>query len=60
MHAGHSDNSDLESVVHHVEAKDIKIRPLISTVVPIDDALQVYDTLRDNPTDLLGTVFKWK
>lgn len=57
LHAGHSDNSDLENAVHHVEAKDIKIRPLISTVVPIDDALQVYDTLRDNPTDLLGTVF---
>ena len=59
LHAGHFDRSDLESVVTHVAAGNIEIRPLIKTIVPIDDAIRIYDTLRDSPNELLGTVFRW-
>jgi len=32
---------------------------LVRDIVPIDDAVRVYDTLRDDPMSLGGTVFDW-
>ena len=37
----------------------IQIKPLIKDVVPIADTICIYDTLRDTPNALLGTVFAW-
>ena len=59
MHTDHFRQSDLEHVVRLVMKGRIKIRPLIKAVVNIDNAVGIYDTLRDNPNELLGTVFKW-
>ena len=59
LHAGHFDQSDLQQVLRHVLKGTIRIRPLIKDVVPIAEALPIYDTLRDNPNELLGTVFVW-
>jgi threonine dehydrogenase-like Zn-dependent dehydrogenase len=59
MHAGHFDQIDLEHVVRHLRKGTIRIRPLIKDVVPIADAMRIYDALRDRPGDLLGTVFVW-
>jgi 2-desacetyl-2-hydroxyethyl bacteriochlorophyllide A dehydrogenase len=60
LHAGHFGQSDLEQVVRHAIAGTLRIRPLIQDVVPIAEAPRIYETLRDRPNDLMGTVFVWE
>ena len=55
----HFDRDDLENLCRLVDRGLVKIAPLIRDVVPVSDAKRIYDTLRDNPTELLGTVFVW-
>jgi 2-desacetyl-2-hydroxyethyl bacteriochlorophyllide A dehydrogenase len=59
MHANHFDQDDLNMVVELVGSGQLNIRLLIRDVVPVDKAIAIYDTLRDNPNQLLGTVFCW-
>jgi 2-desacetyl-2-hydroxyethyl bacteriochlorophyllide A dehydrogenase len=59
MHANHFDQDDLNQVVELTSQGQLKIRPLIRDIVPVDQAITIYDTLRDNPNQLLGTVFRW-
>lgn len=59
LHAGHFDQSDLEIVVRHVLKGDLRLRPALQDVVSIDQAPRIYETLRDDPNHLLGTVFVW-
>lgn len=59
LHAKHFTNADVEHVIRLVQKGIICIRPLIRDSVPITDALSIYDTLRDRPDCLLGTVFSW-
>ena len=37
----------------------VQIAPLTRDVVPVSEAKRIYDTLRDTPDELLGTVFVW-
>ena len=55
----HFDRDDLENLCRLVDRGMVKIAPLIRDVVPASEAKRIYDTLRDNPTELLGTVFVW-
>ena len=55
----HFDRDDLENLCRLVDRGLVKIAPLIRDVVPVSKAKRIYDTLRDNPTELLGTVFVW-
>ena len=55
----HFDRDDLQNLCRLVDRGLVKIAPLIRDVVPVSEAKRVYDTLRDNPTELLGTVFVW-
>ena len=55
----HFDRNDLQNLCRLVDRGLVKIAPLIRDVVPISEAKRIYDTLRDNPTELLGTVFVW-
>ena len=55
----HFDRDDLQNLCRLVDRGLVKIAPLIRDVVPVSEAKRIYDTLRDNPTDLLGTVFVW-
>jgi 2-desacetyl-2-hydroxyethyl bacteriochlorophyllide A dehydrogenase len=55
----HFDNSDLANLCRLVARGQVKIAPFLKDVVPVDEAKQVYDTLRDKPNELLGTVFVW-
>ncbi len=57
VHTQHFDQDDLEQVVRLAARGDIRVRPLIRDVVPLDEAVRIYNTLRDNPRQLLGTVF---
>jgi len=60
LHAGHFEQIDLEHVLRHLRKDALRLRPLIKDIVPIADAIRIYDTLRDRPNDLLGTVFVWE
>jgi 2-desacetyl-2-hydroxyethyl bacteriochlorophyllide A dehydrogenase len=51
--------SDLRLLLHLVREERILIEPVISHVVPIDDCIGIYDTMRDTPGELLGVVFDW-
>ena len=55
----HFDNDDLANVCRLVARGLVEIGPLIQDVVPVADAKRIYDTLRDTPAKLLGTVFDW-
>ena len=55
----HFDRDDLQNLCRLVDRGLVKIAPLIRDVVPVSEAKRIYDTLRDNPNELLGTVFVW-
>jgi 2-desacetyl-2-hydroxyethyl bacteriochlorophyllide A dehydrogenase len=55
----HFEREDLESLCCLVERGLVRIAPLIRDVVPVTEAKRIYDTLRDEPGNLLGTVFVW-
>jgi len=56
----HFDNDDLAGICRLVARDMVQIRPLIRDIVPVTEAAGIYDTLRDEPGKLLGTVFDWK
>ena len=55
----HFDNDDLAGICRLVARGMVHIRPLIRDIVPVTEAAGIYDTLRDEPGKLLGTVFDW-
>ncbi len=50
---------DLENLARLHSRGRIDLASLIQDVVPAAEAKRIYDTLRDRPNDLLGTVFSW-
>jgi len=59
LHTQHFDQVDLDQVARLLVRGDIRTRPLIRQVVPFSEAPGVYDTLRDDPGQLLGAVFDY-
>lgn len=55
----HFDNHDLANFCRLVSRGSVQLAPLLQDVVPAEDAKRIYDTLRDQPNTLLGTVFRW-
>ncbi len=55
----HFDTDDLVNLCRLVGRGLIRLGPLIQDVVAAEDAKRIYDTLRDRPNALLGTVFRW-
>ena len=55
----HFDRSDLDNLCRLVQRGMVRLTPLIRDTVPVAEAKQVYDTLRDEPAKLFGTVFDW-
>ena len=53
------DKSDLANLCRLVARGLVDIGPLMRDVVPVSEARRIYDTLRDEPGKLLGTVFDW-
>jgi len=56
----HFTRDDLENLCRLVRRRLAQIGPLVQDVVPVAEAKRVYDTLRDEPSRLLGTVFDWQ
>jgi 2-desacetyl-2-hydroxyethyl bacteriochlorophyllide A dehydrogenase len=57
---GHFDRDDLANLCRLVARGMFKIGPMIQDVVPPKQAKHIYDTLRDEPNKLFGTVFDWQ
>jgi 2-desacetyl-2-hydroxyethyl bacteriochlorophyllide A dehydrogenase len=55
----HFDNSDLAMLCGLVAKGAVQIKPLLQRVAPVAEAAGIYDTLRDDPNKLGGTVFEW-
>lgn len=55
----HFDRNDLENLCRLVAQGSVQIGPIIQDVVPVDQADRIYVTLRDDPSQLMGTVFEW-
>lgn len=55
----HFVQDDLEQVLRLAMDGRLYLQELVREVVPINDALRIYDTLRDDKSALLGTVFDW-
>jgi 2-desacetyl-2-hydroxyethyl bacteriochlorophyllide A dehydrogenase len=55
----HFDQPTLERVAQFAADGTLNLGALIRDVVSIQDAIGVYDTLRDDPMSLGGTVFDW-
>lgn len=55
----HFDQPTLDKVTVLAAEGTLTPGDLIQDVVPIEDAVRVYDTLRDDPMSLGGTVFDW-
>ena len=55
----HFEQVDLAQVLRLALKGRIHLKELVRDVVPIQDAVAIYDTLRDEKKKLLGTVFDW-
>lgn len=55
----HFERSDLDNLCRLVQRGMVRLAPLICDIVPVAEAKRVYDTLRDEPARLFGTVFDW-
>lgn len=55
----HFDNSDLANLCRLVAKGQVVLKPYLKDVVPVEKAESIYNTLRDNPQELFGTVFEW-
>jgi len=55
----HFDNSDLANLCRLVARGQVTFKPYMRDIVPVAEARGIYDTLRDTPDKLLGTVFVW-
>ncbi len=58
-HTTHFRRDDLLQLVRLAAAGAINVGPMIRDVVPVSQAPAIYQTLRDHPRKLLGTVFDW-
>jgi len=55
----HYSLDDLRVLLHFLRHGVIRIDPLVSHIVPIDQAPAIYETLRERPHELLGVIFEW-
>ncbi|MFC1582274.1 zinc-binding dehydrogenase [Planctomycetota bacterium] len=56
----HFSVDDLRLLLHFIKQDIIKIAPVVTHQVGIDDAPDIYTSLRDKPGDLLGVIFNWQ
>ncbi|MDW8289261.1 MAG: zinc-binding alcohol dehydrogenase [Armatimonadota bacterium] len=55
----HFSLDDLRVLLYFVQQGIIRIEPVVSHFLPIEQAPALYETLRDRPGELLGVIFDW-
>ena len=55
----HFDRDDLQNLCRLVGRGLVQVAPLIQDVVPAAEAPRIYAVLRDDSSQLMGTVFEW-
>lgn len=55
----HFSLDDLRLLLHFMRQGIIRVEPLVSHTVSIDEAPRIYEILRDRPQELLGVIFDW-
>lgn len=55
----HFQADDLRVLLHLYRRGAIKIEPMVTHLVPINDALRIYEMLGSGAQDLLGVIFNW-
>ena len=59
LHAAHYRQADLDQVVARWTSGELQTRPLVTGIVAAADAPAIYHRLRDDPSSLFGTIFRW-
>ncbi len=59
LHNTHFTVDDLKCIIRLMQKGIIKIRPLITKVIPFADSVSVFETLRDAPQSMMGTVIEY-
>jgi threonine dehydrogenase-like Zn-dependent dehydrogenase len=57
--ACHFSLAELRELIDALRSGQIRIGPIVSHRVSIEQAPEIYATLRDRPRDLLGVIFDW-
>ncbi|MGI6118403.1 MAG: hypothetical protein ACOYBC_08425 [Bilifractor sp.] len=60
IHPTHFTRQDLDTMIRLAKRGVLKIDKMITRIVPFKDAVSVFDTLRDNPRALRGTIIDWR
>ena len=55
----HFDRDDLRVLLWLYERGEIRIKPMVSHLVPLEEAPAIYDTLANRGEELLGVIFDW-
>lgn len=56
----HFGPAELPTLVQLLEEEKLRVAPLVTTELPIGQAVSVYERLRDAPGELLGVIFDWR
>lgn len=59
VHSSHFDRVELEGAARMMASGRIRVAPLLTDVVAVDEAETIYATLKEQPSAMLGTVFQW-
>lgn len=59
LHAVHFSLEDQQETIAAIAAGALHVRPLIQSIVPVQSIVSTYETLRDEPSRLCGTIFDW-
>jgi threonine dehydrogenase-like Zn-dependent dehydrogenase len=51
--------SELECLIHLIGTGAVRIDPMLSHRVSIEEAPGIYATMRDDPQALYGVIFDW-
>lgn len=58
--SSHFTLEDLGILRHFCQLGTVRIAPLVTHRVPVDEAPAIYATMRDDPAGLLGVIFDWQ
>ena len=58
--SSHFTLEDLGILRHFCQLGTVRIAPMVTHRVPVEEAPSIYATMRDEPSELLGVIFDWR